>query len=86
MADDIDASTEEQSFFHNILVNQAINSSPGKRFTSESGFCIMCGEKIPERRLKLLPGTGLCVDCASEKEREQKKQGLVREEEMDFDA
>ena len=46
----------------------------------------MCGEKIPERRLKLLPGTGLCVDCASEKEQEQKKQGLVREEEMDFDA
>ena len=31
--------------------------------------CSRCGEDIPGARLKALPTTSLCVDCASEAER-----------------
>lgn len=27
--------------------------------------CIKCGNEIPERRLKALPGTKVCVNCSS---------------------
>lgn len=32
------------------------------------GTCTSCGEKIDERRLKALPFTANCIDCASEAE------------------
>jgi len=38
----------------------------------ESGdypYCNACGEEIPAARLKALPTTSLCVDCATEAER-----------------
>jgi RNA polymerase-binding protein DksA len=28
------------------------------------GMCTSCGEMIPEGRLKALPYTGVCIDCA----------------------
>jgi RNA polymerase-binding transcription factor len=31
--------------------------------------CTVCGEAIPPARLKALPTTSLCVDCATEAER-----------------
>lgn len=30
----------------------------------EFGFCIECGDEIPERRLELDPAVPLCVGCA----------------------
>lgn len=27
--------------------------------------CVKCGNEIPERRLKALPGTRVCVNCSS---------------------
>lgn len=35
----------------------------------EYGNCNGCGETIPPARLKALPTTSLCVDCATEAER-----------------
>ncbi len=32
-------------------------------------YCSTCGEEIPAARLKALPTTSLCVDCATEAER-----------------
>ncbi len=37
--------------------------------TGEYASCTSCGEEIPEARLKALPTTSRCVDCASEAER-----------------
>lgn len=73
MADEIDQSAEEQELFHNLNIQAALASSPGMRYKSDDGICISCGEDIPEARLKALPGTGLCVDCANEKEEAAKK-------------
>jgi phage/conjugal plasmid C-4 type zinc finger TraR family protein len=33
--------------------------------------CDVCGEPIPHARLKALPRTRLCVDCASDAERKR---------------
>lgn len=35
----------------------------------EYAQCTVCGEDIPPARLKALPTTGLCVECATEAER-----------------
>jgi RNA polymerase-binding transcription factor DksA len=32
------------------------------------GNCLICGEQIPEKRLKAVPWALLCVDCASAQE------------------
>lgn len=32
----------------------------------EYGFCVKCGEPIPEGRLDLLPDAALCASCADE--------------------
>jgi ATP-dependent DNA helicase RecQ len=34
----------------------------------EPAFCVSCGEVIPTRRLEIMPGTQLCVDCQEENE------------------
>ncbi|EBZ5774185.1 TraR/DksA family transcriptional regulator [Salmonella enterica subsp. enterica serovar Redlands] len=31
-------------------------------------FCRQCGEAIPEKRRRLLPGVALCTDCQAENE------------------
>lgn len=31
------------------------------------GFCVQCGEEIPERRLELLPHTPLCTACMADR-------------------
>lgn len=32
--------------------------------TDDFGYCIRCGEPIPEERLTIDPASTLCVDCA----------------------
>jgi len=44
------------------------------------GICEECGDEIPIARLKVLPFTKLCVDCASNMEKEEAlKRSLERE-------
>ena len=33
------------------------------------GYCLQCGKKIPEGRLRAIPSAVLCVECKSENER-----------------
>ena len=33
------------------------------------GYCLQCGKKIPEGRLRALPSAVLCVECKAENER-----------------
>lgn len=33
------------------------------------GYCLQCGKKIPEGRLRAIPQAVLCVDCKAENER-----------------
>ena len=33
------------------------------------GYCLQCGKKIPEGRLRAIPEAVLCVDCKSANER-----------------
>lgn len=33
------------------------------------GYCLQCGKRIPEGRLRAIPSAVLCVDCKSEHER-----------------
>ena len=33
------------------------------------GYCLQCGKKIPEGRLRAIPSSVLCVECKAENER-----------------
>ncbi len=33
------------------------------------GYCLQCGKKIPEGRLRAIPEAVLCIDCKSQNER-----------------
>lgn len=35
------------------------------------GVCVVCGEKIPKKRLKILPYTDICVNCAEKRDGRQ---------------
>ena len=34
---------------------------------NEFGYCLECGEEIPEKRLEIDPAMALCINCASGK-------------------
>ena len=40
------------------------------------GLCLDCEEAIPEKRLMANPHAQLCVSCAEDREREEKRKGL----------
>ena len=44
----------------------AISSRPNSKSSGASGhcYCTNCGKPIPDGRLRAVPGTKLCVDCA----------------------
>ena len=42
--------------------------------SGEYGFCIECGEDIPEKRLELIPYAKWCVDCKEKLESKGKTQ------------
>lgn len=42
------------------------HDAPGPDWHNGVPCCRECGAAIPQRRLKAMPGTGLCVDCAEE--------------------
>lgn len=43
-------------------LRKVINRSPE---TNDSGFCLLCDEKISEFRLTHLPGANHCIECQS---------------------
>jgi phage/conjugal plasmid C-4 type zinc finger TraR family protein len=42
--------------------------APGPDWYEGLPLCRECGTEIPKRRLEAVPGTGLCVDCAEERQ------------------
>ena len=46
------------------MINQAINSIDNGQY----GICQVCGESISQQRLKAMPYTNMCIDCASDAE------------------
>lgn len=59
---------------HNKLVQiqDALNRIEDKTY----GICQDCGENIPEKRLAVNPYFLICVSCAEEREREDKRKRL----------
>ena len=49
-------------------------------------LCARCGEEIPEKRLKAVPGTRYCVDCKAiiDNEETERDRAYVRAQERDF--
>jgi DnaK suppressor protein len=43
------------------------------------GACIECGDKIAVERLRALPETELCVDCAAQAEASRRRRAVARE-------
>ena len=41
-----------------------IEAALGRIASGDYGFCLECGEEIPEKRLRLDPTAPFCVDCA----------------------
>lgn len=40
------------------------------------GLCDLCGEEIPEKRLKVYPMNTLCIQCQSEQETKERVRGF----------
>ena len=41
-----------------------IDATLSRMDEGEFGFCVMCGDDIPEKRLELDPTIAVCVECA----------------------
>ncbi len=48
---------------------KAIESALKRIADGKYGFCLQCGKKIPEGRLRAIPSAVLCIDCKTENER-----------------
>jgi DnaK suppressor protein len=46
-----------------------INDAFQKLFDGTYGLCDVCGKRIPEARLRLVPAVSLCVACKRDRER-----------------
>ena len=44
-----------------------IDAALSRMDEGEFGFCLVCGDSIPEKRLDLDPTIAVCVGCAKEK-------------------
>jgi len=54
-----------------------------KMSSSRYGICELCGKSIPIKRLKVLPATRLCLNCAQNYEEAQKLRKHPRDEIID---
>jgi phage/conjugal plasmid C-4 type zinc finger TraR family protein len=55
-----------------LAARASMPSGPGET------HCIECGEPIPERRRKALPGVRTCVGCQSSRDSNQQTGGINR--------
>ena len=51
---------------------QQINNALERIYQGKYGRCVMCGNEIPQERLKALPYALLCVGCATAQERKNR--------------
>ncbi len=60
-------------------VSDAVSEARARMPTGESlEYCALCGEDIPEKRRKALPGVRLCIDCQAERDRAHRAGGFNR--------
>lgn len=79
MADDVDLANvlSDQNF--NLRLRgrerrliEKINHAIQRIEANEFGECVMCGEDIALKRLRVRPVTTMCIDCKEEEERREK--------------
>ncbi|QIL81757.1 TraR/DksA family transcriptional regulator [Diaphorobacter sp. HDW4A] len=78
MTDHIDdACDREEQIRADALRDQALRAGiDGKTAADSALFCIECGDDIPEKRRKAVPGCERCVSCMAVYERTKKRWGL----------
>lgn len=72
MADDVDmAQGHAERYLESAIkgISRSLTADPGAPLATE---CEECGSDIAEARLKALPATRICFDCASSIERGRK--------------
>ena len=72
MADIIDQAQASESLEREAAISAACASldGPGPHWIGDTPFCRECGESIPRARVKAVPGSPHCVDCAEELQRD----------------
>ncbi len=88
--EDLDAIAEDRNREYEYLLTtmdtkklKQIDEALAKIESGTYGFCEDCGEEIPVARLKILPFAKLCIDCASNVEKEEAlKQSLESEKDI----
>jgi len=74
--DSVDLASDEGAF----KKMEALNAMDATRLTGienalkrisagRYGYCLKCGKRIPDSRLRAMPSAVLCIDCKSEEER-----------------
>ena len=74
--DSSDLASDEGSYRKMEAINamdakklKAIENALKRISEGKYGYCLQCGKKIPEGRLRAIPEAVLCIDCKSQNER-----------------
>ena len=74
--DDVDIANEADSLKTREIFNQmdskrlkAIDNALKRINDNRYGYCLQCGKKIPEGRLRAMPSAVLCITCKEMQER-----------------
>ena len=74
--DDADIANEADSVKNREIFNQidqrklkAIDGALKRINENRYGYCLQCGRKIPEGRLRAMPSAVLCISCKEEQEK-----------------
>lgn len=67
MADIIDQAQAQESREREAAISaaRAALTGPGPHWIGDTPFCRDCGDPIPLARVKAIPGTPHCVECAA---------------------
>lgn len=74
MADDVDRADNEISSFINYNIQKTHDQyeEEGPLWRKGIPYCRNCLSRIPIRRVRALPKTSLCIECAEELEEERR--------------
>jgi DnaK suppressor protein len=79
--EEVDKATTLRMSDRNRKYLTKINTALERLEEGEYGYCVECGEPIPEKRLKARPVTIFCIECKEERERaenrKKKRPGLL---------
>lgn len=74
--DDVDIANEADSLkskeiFNNLEAKRlkAIDNALKRINENRYGYCLQCGKRIPEARLRAMPSAVLCISCKEKQER-----------------